>query len=201
MTKPILLLDMDGPIADFDQAFWDLCKAYDWELDIESLDDPGRKRFLTDNMPNETQRKIARRHVEGTRWFRDLPTTPGAKEGVAELHEYFDIWVCTKPLEANTNCRDDKAHWLRWTFPELEDKLIIAPDKSRVSGAVLLDDAPKWVWMGRADWVPVIFRSGFNQAGSLWGRVRHHWSWGEPLGVLFDAAEMYASGSPRRGVR
>lgn len=187
-NKPILLLDMDGPIADFDLAFYNLCRACGWELNIDGLDDPRRKRFMTDNMPNETQRRHARNIVDQTRWFNTLPVTEGAVEGVALLEEHFDVWVCTKPLEANRWCRDDKALWIRRHFPQLEDKLIIAPDKSLVHGAILLDDAPKWAWIGKASWTPVVFRSGFNGRDSMWGRLRHHWSWGEPIDLLLDIA-------------
>lgn len=186
--KPVLLLDMDGPIADFDQAFWDLCEQNRWDLNIESLDGPGRKRFMTDNVVSAAHRRMARNVIDDTQWFRHLPVTDGARAGMPALMEHFDVWVCTKPLEVNRHCRDDKAYWLRRHFPELERKLIITPDKSLVAGHVLLDDAIKYRWIGRADWTPVVFRSVFNGPGSLWQHIAHHWSWGDPIDVLLEAA-------------
>ena len=188
--KPVLLLDMDGPIADFDQAFFDMCQTRGYELDIGSLDDPNRKRFMTDNMVHSVQRKAARIAVDTRHWFKYLPVTPGAQEGIHTLEEHFDVWVCTKPLEVNPYCRDDKAAWLRRHFPQLEKKLIIAPDKSLVNGAVLLDDAPKLEWLHRALWEPVVFRSGFNGPDSQWAHLRH-WSWGDSWYELLPECGCY----------
>lgn len=187
LEKPILLLDQDGPLADFDLAFYNMCVERGWELDIDSLDDPKRQRFMTDNMPNPRQRSAARCIVNETRWFRDLPVTEGALEGVPKLMEMFDVWVCTKPLEVNKHCRDDKAMWLRWWFPKLEHRLIITPDKSMVNGAILLDDAPRIEWCEQAVWNPVIFRSGFNGAGSEW-ELYVQWDWSQPVEELYEMA-------------
>lgn len=192
-TRPTLLLDMDGPLADFDLHFWSMCEKAGFHIDLDSLDDPRRKRFLTDNMRYDRHRQLARNYVEDSCWFRYLPITEGASRGVPELMEHFDVWVCTKPLEANRTCRDDKAMWLRRHFPELEHRLIIAPDKSLVHGSVLLDDAPKWKWIGRASWMPVLFLQPYNAPGTSLGRLGRHWSWGDPLDLLHETAELAAA--------
>src|SRR5690606_26027440 len=101
-----------------------------------------------------------------------LPVTPGAQEGVDALMAVgVDVWVCTKPLEVNPTCRDEKGAWLREHFPMLEKRLIIAPDKSLVMGDILLDDAPSLEWARRATWMPVVFDAPFNRAGSIWERL------------------------------
>lgn len=119
--------------------------------------------------------------IEAPGWFRGLPVTPGAKSGVGQLLTAgVDIWVVTKPLEANPTCRDDKAAWLREHFPMLERKLILAPDKSMIVGDVLLDDAINLEWILKAQWRPVVFRAPFNGSGSEWHYL-HSWSWGDPI--------------------
>ncbi len=181
-----LLLDMDGPLADFDQKVWDLCGQMGWPLHLTDLQDPRRKRFLTDNMsPHQSAR--LRAHINETRgWFRELSVTAGAVDGVAALKAAgIDIWVCTKPLEANPSCRDDKGAWLREHFPQLENKLIIAPDKSLIHGDVLLDDAPKLSWFSDATWRPVIFPSVFNGPGSEWDGLPS-WGWSDPISDLIN---------------
>lgn len=185
--KPTLLLDMDGPLADFDQRFWDLCQQNHWPLNIDSLDDPRRHRFMTENIINPQHRVMARNVVNETSWFAFLPVTEGATEGVPELMEHFDVWVCTKPLEANRWCRDDKALWLARHFPELVDRLIIAPNKGMIRGDVLLDDAPKpkWIVDKATAWQPVIFPAAFNGEGSMWGELPH-WGWGDPVDQLVE---------------
>jgi 5'(3')-deoxyribonucleotidase len=182
----ILLLDQDGPLADFDQAFWDLCDSMGFEMDITCLTDPKRKRFMSDNILDPKHRKLARAYIESghNRWFHDLPVTPGAEEGVEALlkRSDIDVWVCTKPLEVNDRCRDDKGLWMRRHFPELEHKMILAPNKGMVKGSILLDDAPKSEWFRYAEWEPVIFPSVFNEGGEWTGLRR--WTWGDPIEEL-----------------
>jgi 5'-nucleotidase len=179
----ILLLDMDGPLADFDLAVWQYCQANDIEMNIQSMESPGRKRFLSDNIVSPRDRKLVRNLIEraGLHWFLDLPLVEGAQDGVAELEdEGIDIWVCTKPLEANDSCRDDKGLWIKRYFPSLINKLIIAPNKGMVKGDILLDDAPKHSWFRYAEWSPVIFPAGFNGLDSEWGKIPA-WTWGDPI--------------------
>ena len=188
-SKPTLLLDMDGPLADFDQRFWELCQQNDWPLDIDSLDDPGRHRFMTDNLTFPQHRRAARNVINDTNWFAYLPVTEGATEGVPELMEHFDVWVCTKPLEANRWCRDDKAMWIARHFPGLLDRLIITPNKGLVHGDVLLDDAPKasWIVDETTSWQAVIFPAPFNGPGTVWGELPR-WTWGDPVDELLAHA-------------
>lgn len=182
-----LLLDMDGPIVDFEQAFYDLCCGLGFEMDIEGLHDLNRKRFMSDNIVNARDRKIARGYIEAghNRWFRNLPMTKGADKGIAELldRDDVDLWVCTKPMEINDRCRDDKGLWLREHLPELEHRMILAPDKSLIRGDVLLDDAIRPEWLARAEWRPVVFTDAFNGAGSEW-ETWEHWTWGDPVDKL-----------------
>jgi 5'(3')-deoxyribonucleotidase len=190
-VTPRLLLDMDGPLADFDAHFWQRCKAEGWQFDI---DDPAhqRHRFFDGHIIDKAHRKLARQMIEGTPWFRDLPVTPGAVDGVPLLMERFDVWVCTKPLEANQWCASDKAAWIARHFPALVGKLIMAPDKSMITGHVLLDDAPNPDWFDAATWVPIVFEAPFNGAGSKWEGIPS-WTWGGPIEILTIAAKFAAA--------
>lgn len=181
-----LLLDMDGPLADFDRHFWEYLERVGIELDISSQADQ-MYRFLTDHMPR-SERRRARAIVERAGWFGELPVTPGAKEGVAELlGAGVDVWVCTKPLEANPTCLNDKHAWLVRHFPELSNHLITAPDKSMIRGDILLDDAIKLTWLETATWAPVVFDAPFNRYHSEWRDIPR-WSWGDPLDILLENA-------------
>lgn len=189
LRHPTVLVDMDGPLADFDAHFFKRCAEEGYALDCELADQ--RHRFATDHIPDRTHRNAARTMVDTAGWFRDLPPTPGALDGINELFFYADVWICTKPLDANPTCRDDKADWIarhlgnRWM-----ERLIIAPDKSMVRGTVLLDDAPKISWIERALWNPIIFRTPWNGAGSKWAHFPH-WSWGESLEILLNPKPNY----------
>lgn len=177
---------MDGPLADFDSAFFNMVTQRGWEVDIPAVGAPGQKRFMTDNMPHTVQRNAARIMVESSRWFLHLPVTEGAKEGVEELMEYFDVYVCTKPLERNDTCRDDKYRWMMRHFPALAHKLLIMPNKSWCYADILLDDAPK---LGDHHvWQPAIFPTAFNGEGSKWEGLPR-WGWGDPIDDLLAIAD------------
>lgn len=177
--KPVVLVDMDGPLAGFDERFFEVCHDNGWELhsDVHTQ----CHRFATDCLVNPDHIKLARKMVEETHWFADLPVTPGCQEGIEALAKVADVWICTKPLEANRNCRDDKAAWIekhlgyRWL-----ERMILAPNKGMVRGDVLLDDAIKLPWLAYAEWEPVVFPMPWNGEGTDWAEFRR-WSWDQPI--------------------
>lgn len=201
MTDLVFLIDQDGPLADFDPHFHSRCREEGWYIEVESHHHQ-TFRFATDHMPNEEERAAARAMVDTPGWFRDLPVVEGAQEGLAKLAEVpnSEVWICTKPLEANVTCRDDKAWWIEQHFgEEWVDRLILAPDKSLVQGHLLLDDAPKPEWSHRASWVPVIFPMNWNGAGSDWDGLLN-WKWGDDLEILVEIAKSNAYYSSQRHV-
>lgn len=186
-----LLLDMDGPLADFDGLFWDRCQANGWPLDVEHRGLQAH-RFFTEHMPDRKHRKLARAMVDGPGYFAALPVTPGAQEAVRTLLEvkHLDVWVCTKPIHQHRTQRDEKAAWLAEHFPALLPRLIIAGDKSMVRGDFLLDDAPELDHMRRATWQPILFRAPYNGSASEWGGLglpSYDWSMGTTM--LIDYME------------
>lgn len=176
MTKqPTLLLDMDGPLADFDEHFWRRCIDAGYTFDVDGPTQQ-QHRYFTDHMPDPTERATARAMVDTAGWFAELPVTPGAIEGVELLHEHFDVWVCTKPLETNPTCLNDKQAWLHRHFPTLENRMVTAPNKALIVGDILLDDAPNPDWFPHATWTPVIFATPYNQAAPWANLPRTTWS-------------------------
>jgi len=182
-SKPTLLLDMDGPLAGFDLALWEFCIAFGVELDIANLDDPKRKYFMTENMVNEKDKALVRLMIDKSSFFRNLPVTPGAQEGVKDLEKHFDVWVCTKPLDTNISCRNDKMAWIERNFPDLYNKVIMAPVKSMVTASVLLDDAP--IIDGREQWHPIVFTDTFNIHDPRWQHLPH-WTWSDGIDDFLD---------------
>lgn len=184
MSKPIVLVDQDGPLSGFDSGFWEMCAREDITLDC--LLHEQRHRFATDHIPDRVQRERAREIVNSPGWFASLPVVEGSVEGLNELAEVAEVWICSKPLDANPTCRDEKAAWLAETYgDEWASRLILAPDKSMITGHILLDDAPKLSWLPRAQWMPVIFSMSWNGVGSDWERLPH-WDWTEDIATLIN---------------
>jgi 5'-nucleotidase len=182
-----ILVDMDGVLADFDLPIWEWAQERGFRFNCDAVSAEGRAYYLTENLEEEWQRVLMRKHIERTSYFRELPEVPGAIEGVQRLiREGHDVWICTKPLEANLNCRDDKAFWLRQRLPELEHKLILTPDKSLIKADILLDDAIRPDWAAVADWNPVIYSQAYNGPGTPWENWPH-WSWDQSVEELLIA--------------
>lgn len=186
MSRPIVLVDQDGPLAAFDRLAYARAAENGWHMDTP--EHAQTARYSTDHVPDPEHRKALREMIDTTRWFRELPVVEGAVEGLHALAEIAEVWVCTKPLEVNPTCRDDKAAWLTEHFgKEWERRIIVTPDKSLVRGAVLLDDAPKPEWYDRAEWQPVAYATTWNGPGTPWGDLpRFTWDMGPD--ALLDMA-------------
>lgn len=187
-TKPIVLIDQDGVLASWDDVFYAKCLAKDIKFDIEHPHHQ-RHRYFTDHIPDKHQRNEARRMVNHPSWFPELPVIEGAQEGMAELDKHCEVWICSKPLESNKSCHQDKQDWITKHFPAFSDRLILTGDKSLIVGDILLDDAPKLKWFKRAKWQPVIYTQHFNahKESPLYDMAR--FTWDDPVEYLIELAE------------
>jgi 5'-nucleotidase len=175
-TRLRMLLDVDGVLAALDEQAHATAVMRGHTFDIAGVSEQ-RHRYITDHMPDRKHRAVLRQHMDEPGFFRELPVIEGSQEGVDKLLSAgFDVHVCTKPLETNVNCADEKRAWVTEHFPQLKRRINIVPDKSLMAADLLLDDAPKLEWIGRALWRPVIFTRPYNGEGSVWEEFPH-WSW------------------------
>lgn len=178
-----ILLDMDGPLADFDRQCWTWATSANAKFDIDDLGQQTHRR-ITKHLPDETHHQALRAVIDAPGWYRSLPVTPGAQEGVeALLSVGHDIVVCSKPHEDTPTCEPEKKAWLAEHFPMLRDRYIFTPDKSLAyagASGILLDDDIVHEQVPYATWEPVVFSVPFNRPGTQWGRYPR-WSWGDPI--------------------
>jgi 5'(3')-deoxyribonucleotidase len=113
-----VFLDSDGPVADFGKA---LTKS---GLDVFEF-----------------------KHRSGTYLYLDV--TPGAGQAISTLQSleeagHLKVWVLTKTPTDCPYAYTEKILWYRQNFPHLENRVILAHDKSLVGGPgdFLLDDRP-----------------------------------------------------------
>ena len=180
MGRPIILVDLDGVLVDFDGWIFDRSDMF------PSLNCTYASRdhyFLTDNVNEEDAAKM-RKLVNESRIFLEADPLPGAIEGLNALRDEAEVWLCTRPLEANLTCRDDKARWVREHFDAgLEKRLILTSDKSLVHGDLLLDDHIKIPELERATWRGVCYEQPFNQWQGGAGTWDHlpRFQWGDDI--------------------
>lgn len=181
-------LDMDGPMADFDVHFWNRCIEQNIRFVVDGPEWQ-TERYFTEHIPDPDERAAARAMVDAPGWFRELPVTPGAHEGVERLlvDPRIDLVVVTKPLAANPECASEKLAWTAEHFPDLVGRVIVVDDKSYIDVDVLLDDAPYPEWFAVARWSPVIFPAPFNRNDPRWDGLPR-WAWGDSHDRLLAAA-------------
>lgn len=188
-----ILVDQDGPLSDFESAFYDACKAAAIQFDCEPHEQT--HRFASDHIPDRQQRAVARQMCDSRDWFRRLPPVDGAAEGLEELARMADVWIVTKPLESNPWCRDEKAAWVREHLgADWVRRLIIAPDKTMVRGDALVDDTPRREWLVEPPWQPIIYRMPWNGLGTPWAWYEH-WDWADGVDSLLERIQV---ARPRR---
>mgnify|MGYP005609206637 CR=1 FL=1 len=192
LEHPLLLVDMDGPLAGLDDSFFEKCSLNGWNLDIDCVASQTR-RFISEHVSDPDHHRQSLELLDAPWFFRELPVVPGAREGIdALLSADLEIWLCTKPLETSNTSRDEKAAWVHEHFPEFDGKILMVPDKSLAKGDVLLDDAIPLNWLGRSYWTPMVFTMPYNGEGSVWEKLPH-FSWSDPVdGLISFCRRQYA---------
>lgn len=159
MEAPLILLDQDGPLADFDAAIHGVladlghdpaelvATEWDYSRDVE-------RHFGIDAVLALDEARLS------AAFFRHLTVTEGAQEGVSRLLEAgCRVAVCTAPSLANPTCASDKLAWIEEHFPALAERVIITVDKTLVHGDLLVDDKPVVTGSMRPSWSHLRFAS------------------------------------------
>jgi 5'-nucleotidase len=159
----ILLLDMDGVLADFEGGF---VRAWTARYpDVPPLPPGDRRHFSIRFDYPEHQGELVQAvyHAEG--FFRDLTPLPGALEAVGELAAMgHDLRICTSPLRQYRYCVAEKYEWIDAHLgPEFVNRMIVTRDKTLVRGDVLVDDNPAIAGAHTPEWRHVVFDQPYNR--------------------------------------
>jgi 5'-nucleotidase len=77
-------------------------------------------------------------------FFIELEPIEGALEAYEELEKYYDVWILTRPSVQNMHSYTEKVMWVRMKQGmEVQEKVIMACDKSLLKGDYLIDDDTK----------------------------------------------------------
>jgi 5'(3')-deoxyribonucleotidase len=113
ITKPIVLIDMDGVICDFDKRAK--------ELEIQGV--KGHSLF---------------RHPDA---YRDLEPIEGAIEAWALLQDKYETYILSTPPWSNPDAWSEKRIWVETHLGKSANKkLILCHHKGLVKGDFLIDD-------------------------------------------------------------
>lgn len=158
-----LLYDLDGNIAHFDLRYDEYLDAdYPHFSHIRSAN---QKTFnlWADRTPDEQD--AIRDIMNRAGFYKDMKPIDGAVDAVKEAQGMgHEVFFLSAPWITNSTCASDKYDWIEKIFGEgWGDKLILAKDKTVVSGDVLFDDKDPIPHKERADWTQVFFDQPYNR--------------------------------------
>ena len=159
-----ILIDLDGTVAHFDLKFQQLREELFPHLT---------------GIPHYTEQKIFNLWLDRTTeeqdairvimnhpgFYADLPVMAGAVEAVHEMvANGHEVIFLSAPWVTNPTCASDKYDWVERVFGEgYANRLILAKDKTVVSGGVLFDDKDPIPNKDRADWIQVFVNQPYNE--------------------------------------
>ena len=166
-AKLIVLVDMDGVIADFDERIYALMAERHPAIAMPAWSD--RPYPLSLGVAPEHRRTLnGLMHEVG--FFRSLRPIEGAVSALLAMAAApeADVYLCTAPLKHSVHCAKEKAEWVTDHLGvDWIDRLVLTRDKTLVRGDYLIDDAP--VARGDAvqpNWTHVYFDHPYNRPGA-----------------------------------
>ena len=160
-VRPVVLVDMDGVLADFERAFYKHWAARYPERRLPAPEDRQHSQII-DDLP-EPWHRDARLITHAPGFFRDLPALSGALDGVRGLSALYDTWICSTPLREGSSSLSEKLEWVEHHLgAEWTERLILTRAKYMIDGDILIDDTPHLEGLERARWQLVVFDAPAN---------------------------------------
>lgn len=161
MKKDIVLVDMDGVLADFNRATISFLRKKYPEIKIPEMS----RRYVHENFEDiDLKKDILNLHIQKG-YFLNLKLIKNAKEGWQRIIDLgYKPIICSSPLTKNPYCEQEKRQWLKKYFGEtVSQEAIISSDKYLHDGIALIDDNPDIEKEESASWQHVIFATSYNE--------------------------------------
>ena len=163
MTKKIVLIDMDGPLANFDKWFYELwMETYP---DLPNVKPEDRKSFYVNMDYLPEHENLVRDLYNSDHFCLHFDPVDGAIEAIQAINEIAHVFICTSPLTNSRTCFQDKRDWIAnyLGLPSVR-RLIITDDKTMIHGNFLIDDKPVIEGRRIPDWRQIVFDKPYNRA-------------------------------------
>lgn len=179
----IILVDMDGPLAQFEETFlreWKRMFPNEPHIPLRHR----RKFYPRDDYPQKLRPKVEQVYLDKN-FYLKIPPVAGGIEAIREMEAMgIDVFICTTPLSVYKHCVLEKYAWVeRYLGYKFTKKLILTRDKTIVHGDILIDDKPKITGIRKPVWEHIIYDFPYNRHIAGRRRIIHWRSWREILEI------------------
>jgi 5'-nucleotidase len=192
----LILIDQDGPLADFEAGFlraWRTAYADKPYVPLRK-----RRSFLVSDDYPLAEREYVEAIYHRPGFYRELPPMPGSADALRTLLKLgHDVVICTTPLAGLTGCVEEKYEWIeRHLGVDFTTALVTTTDKTMIRGDVLIDDRPSVDGRLAPSWQHVIFDRPYNR--HVQDKLRLTWA---TLGEILPLVNRPISASRERVLR
>ncbi len=176
VAPPVVLVDMDGVIVDWDLGF---TQAWGNRSPIHR-----EKSFFMEDCVGIENRLEAQMLMHSQSFFLNLPPMKGA---ISALNEMVDaglkVLIVTDPIVISSFCLQEKIQWIRsYLGQEWVGRLIVTSDKTSVKADLLIDDLPFDLYApgGKhtmASWKRILFDQPYNRKSGHTSRLNDWSEW------------------------
>lgn len=160
--KPIILVDMDGVICDW-QAQFDAFLAK-FCPDITLIPREQITVFKSQSLYAEEHHAAIAEMMNREGFYRTLKPVEGAVDALKEMAKDYTVFICTAPYVTNETCASEKLLWIgEHLGEEWKDRCIITSDKTLALGDILIDDKPLIKGVGARVWSHIVFDAPYNR--------------------------------------
>ena len=170
----LVLVDMDGVLADFEGHLMDTWRArYPGLFDLPR--EERRTFYLSRQFPTEQRGKLFQ-IMYSSGFFAALPPIPGGRQALEDMQDLgWEVFLCSSPLIGNPTGASDKFAWVEEHLgKEWRGRLILASDKTLVHGDILIDDRPEVKGVAQPSWEHVLYDQPYNR--EIKGQRRLTWA-------------------------
>lgn len=172
-TKPIVLLDCDGVLADYVGGALKLVhRVTDARFTREDVD---VYDFAPKLLPDDAHRAEFAHLISQPGFCASLEPCTGAVDGVRELSEVGDVYVVTASSGPNPTWAYERDRWLLVHFGIGHHRVIHTHAKHRVHGDMFVDDRPEYIEAWRFG-QRLLWAAPHNARHTL--NVNRHADWG-----------------------
>lgn len=186
--QPIVLVDMDGVIADFNSH---LVHYAHEKLGAPLLRPEQLDKFHSEECYKEEFRKAVSELSDDEGFFKALQPIEGALEALKEMEACgLRVFICTAPKKYHHNpyCPSEKHGWImRYLGGKWTDRIVLSRDKTLVHGDVLIDDKPEVVGVVEPSWVHVYYDQPYNRKNTERPRIPSWSKWKEVIFPILEA--------------